>query len=193
MRRLKVLEHMSLDGVIQHATDEDFPYKEWFVPFMSEDGGRFVLDAQGEDFDLLLGRRTYDDWSVQWGRDGTGPFAEAFARCTKYVAAHRTDSLDWGPVVALGPDLAGDVRRLKGAGGPDLVVWGSSTLTSVLLEAGLVDELVLLIYPVLLGVGKRLFSPATPAQNLVLLTSATTTTGVTVNRYKQAGPVPTQR
>lgn len=160
MRKLRIFEHISLDGVIQHGgdLDGDFRYGDWTAPFRSPAGAQAVVEAQGERFDFLLGRRTYDLWSAFWPTVTGGPFAHAMNAATKYVATHRPDGLEWGPVQVLGPDIVEDVRRLRAADGPDLIVSGSSTLTSVLLDAGLIDDVVLMVYPVLLGRGKRLFS-----------------------------------
>lgn len=184
MRKIKIIEHISLDGVIQHSIDDDFRYEGWFVPFMSSEGGAAVIAAQGEHFDLLLGRRTYDEWSASWGRAEPSPLADRFAAATKYVVTHRPDDLAWGPVTAIGTDVVESIRELRAQGGPDLVVWGSSTLTSMLLDRRLVDELTLITYPVLLGAGKRLFADGTPALALDPLSSTSTTTGVVITTYR---------
>ena len=113
------------------------------------------MAAQGECFDLLLGRRTCDVWSGFWPKAPSGPMADGFNAATKYVATHRPESLQWGPFEGLGPDIVEGLRRIKSHGGPGLVLWGSSTLTSTLPEHGLADEVVLTVYPVLLGTGKR--------------------------------------
>src|SRR3954470_11966700 len=144
MRKLKIIEHISLDGVIQHSADDgDFPYSDWTAPYRTPAGRDAVLAAHGERFDLLLGRRTYDIWSRFWPTAPSSPMGEAINAATKYIATHRPDSLAWGPVEAVGPDLADDVRRIKSQSRPDLILWGSSTLTPVLLEQGLADEVML--------------------------------------------------
>src|SRR5436190_22610726 len=145
MRELKIMEHISLDGVIQHSADDgDFPYGDWTTPYRTPAGRDAVLAAQGERFDLLLGRRTYDLWSGFWPKAPGSPMADRLNAATKYVATHRPESLAWGPVQGLGPDLVEGVRRIKSQGGPDLVLAGSSTLTSMLLEQGLADEVLLI-------------------------------------------------
>ncbi len=111
---------------------------------------------------------------------------------TKYVATHRPDSLAWGPFEGLGPDIVEDVRRIKASGGPDLILSGSSTLTSVLLEHGLADEVVLIVYPVLLGKGKRFFSEGTPARAFLLADTKALPSGIVINAYKAAGPLKNQ-
>jgi dihydrofolate reductase len=103
------------------------------------------------------------------------------------VVTHRPDSLAWGPFEALGPDVVEGVRRLKSRAGADLVLWGSSTLTSTLLAHGLADELLLLVYPVLLGTGKRLFAQGTPPQSFELASAKAMPSGIVFSAYKAAG------
>lgn len=191
MRSLKIIEHVSLDGVIQNTTDDDgFPYSDWTAPYRSPEGGQAVLDAHGESFDLLLGRRTYDTWSGFWPTVPGTPIADRINAATKYVATHRPESLGWGPVEGLGPDVVDGVRRIKAEDGPSIVVSGSSSLTSTLLEHGLADEVLLIVYPVLLGTGKRLFAEGTPAQSFEFAgTTTTTPSGLMLNTYKVAGPL----
>ena len=131
------MEHVSLDGVISPPGDSDFAKGGWSAPYRTPAGAAALAEAQGANFDLLLGRRTYDQWADFWPKVKGGPFANGLNAATKYVATHRPDSLGWGPVECLGTDLVEGVRRLKSMNGPDLIVWGSSTLTSVLLEKGL--------------------------------------------------------
>lgn len=189
MRKLKIIEHVSLDGVIQHGTDSDqgFRYGEWTAPYRTPTGAATVLAAYGERFDLLLGRRTYDLWSGFWPRAPKSPIADRLNAATKYVVTHRPQSLEWGPFEIVGPDLVEGARRIKAQHGADLVVSGSSTLTSGLLEHGLADELVLLVYPVLLGNGKRLFADGTPARTFTLDNSTALPSGILVNSYKFSG------
>jgi dihydrofolate reductase len=190
MRKLKLIEHISLDGVIQAGQDKDggFPYGDWSAPYRTPAGLAMVLEMYGERFDLLLGRRTYDLWSQFWPKAPQSPMADRLRAATKYIVTHRPESLEWGPFEAVGPDLVEGVRRIKAKDGPDLILSGSSTLTSVLLEHGLADEVLLLVNPVLLGQGKRFFAEGTPAQTLVFQSTQTSPTGVLVNSYKVAGP-----
>jgi dihydrofolate reductase len=189
VRKVRIFEHVSLDGVIQHAGDGDggFAYGDWTAPYRSPAGAQAVAEAQGSGFDLLLGRRTYDLWSAFWPAIKGGPFAGAINAATKYVATHRPDGLAWGPVETLGADVAEAVRRLKTKGGGDLIVSGSSTLTSLLLDHGLVDDVVVMVYPVLLGRGKRIFSDRHDARELALVSTKATPTGVLVNTYRHVG------
>lgn len=92
MRKLKIIEHISLDGVIQHSADDgDFPYSDWIAPYRTPAGLAAVLAAQGESFDLLLGRRTYDIWSGSWAKAPSSPMADGLNAATKYVATHRPE------------------------------------------------------------------------------------------------------
>ncbi len=188
MRKLKIIEHISLDGVIQHSADgDDFPYSDWTAPYRSPAGRDALLAAQGERFDLLLGRRTYDIWSGFWPKAPSSPMADGLNAATKLVVTHRPESLEWGPFKGIGPDLVEGVRRIKSENGPDLILWGSSTLTSTLLEYGVADEVLLAVYPVLLGTGKRLFAEGTPAHSFELVSTTATPSGVLLNTYKVIG------
>ena len=187
MRTIKIMEHISLDGVIQHEEGDGFAHGNWTAPYRSPAGLAAVVEAQGSRFDLLLGRRTYDSWADFWPRAGDSPIANGLNAATKYVATHRPDSLNWGPVGDLGTDILAGIVNLKSTEGPDLIVWGSSTLTSVLLGQGLVDEIVLLVYPVLLGRGKRFFSVIADPCELTFVSSKVTSTGVLINTYWHVG------
>ncbi len=191
MRKIRILAHSSLDGVIQHENDENFVHGNWTVSFRSPAGLAAVEEAQGSPFDLLLGRHTYDLWSDYWPKAGNTPIANGLNAATKYVATHRPDSLEWGPVGDLGADTIAGIHGLKATDGPDLIVWGSSTLTSVLLGQGLVDEVVLLVYPVLLGRGKRFFSDSVDPCELALVSTKVTSTGVLINTYRYVGSLRT--
>ena len=193
MRKLTIMEHISLDGVIQHSADDNgFPYSDWTAPYRSPEGREAVTAAQGERFDLLLGRRTYDLWSGYWPKAPSSPMSDAINAATKYIATHRPESLEWGPFEGLGPDLVEDLRRIKSRHGPDLILWGSSTLTSTLLEHGLADEILLLVYPVLLGKGKRFFAEGTPPRAFELAGTKALSSGIVINAYKAAGPLKNQ-
>jgi dihydrofolate reductase len=187
MRKIRIMEHVSLDGVISPPGDSDFARGGWSAPYRAPTGAVALAEAQGATFDLLLGRRTYDLWADFWPKVKGGPFADGLNAATKYVATHRPESLGWGPVGDLGTDVMAGVRRVKSTDGPDLVVWGSSTLTSVLLEQGLVDEVVLVVYPVLLGQGKRFFSVSADPRELALVSTKATSTGVLINTYRHVG------
>jgi dihydrofolate reductase len=191
VRKLRIFEHISLDGVIQVAEgpqDAGFPYGDWTAPYRSPEGFAAITAAYGERFDVLLGRRTYDLWSQFWPK-ANGPMADRLNAATKYVVTHRPESLAWGPFQGIGPDVANGVRALKAKDGPDLILAGSSTLTSALLEHGLADEVNLLVNPVLLGKGKRFFADGTPPRALALESTKALPSGILVNRYTAAGPL----
>ncbi len=188
MRKVKICEHISLDGVIQQSADEnDFPYSDWSAPYRTPAGRDLLLALYGESFDLLIGRRTHDLLSGFWPKAPKSPIADRLNAAKKYVATHRPESLEWGPFEGVGPDLVEDVRRIKSHGAPDLILFGSSTLTSVLLEHGLADEMVLLVDPVLLGKGKRIFADGTPPRSFELAGTQALPSGIVINTYKAAG------
>lgn len=195
MRKLKIIEHISLDGVIQVSGDDgddgDFPYGDWTAPYRTPAGRDAMLAAHGERFDLLLGRRTYDSWSLWWPKAPSSPIADRLNAATKFVATHHPQSLEWGPFEGLGPDIVESIRHLKSQDGPDLVLSGSATLTSMMLEQGLADEVVLAVYPALLGTGKRFFAEGTPARVFELVSTQATPSGIILSTYKVAGPLKT--
>jgi dihydrofolate reductase len=117
--------------------------------------------------------------------------ADGLNAATKHVATHRPESLEWGPFEALGPDIVEGIRRIKSHDGPDLILWGSSTLTSTLLEHGLADEVVLAVYPVLLGTGKRFFADGTPPRSFELVSTNAFPSGIIFSAYKVVGPLKT--
>jgi dihydrofolate reductase len=193
MRKLRIFEHISLDGVIQATADENnFPYSDWSAPYRTPAGREMLLARYGEKFDLLLGRRTYDMWSSFWPKAPSSPMADRLNAARKYVATHRPESLEWGPFEAVGSHIIEGIRRIKSQDGPDVLLIGSSTLTSTVLENGLADEVVLLVDPVLLGTGKRLFADGTPARAFDLASTTATPTGIVVNSYKPVGSLKNQ-
>ena len=192
MRKLRITELISLDGVIQQSADDgDFPYGNWSAPYRTAAGRDALAAAHGGSYDLLLGRRTYDMWSGYWPKAPSGPMADGLNAAKKYVVTHHPDSLEWGPFEGVGSDFVEGIRRIKSQDGPDLVLWGSSTLTSPLLEHGLADEVLLIVYPVMLGTGKRLFAEGTAARSLELVSTHALPSGVTFSLYKFAGPLKT--
>ena len=186
MRKLKVVEHISLDGVIQLSGDGDFPFGTWTEPYRTPAGRDALLAAYGEGFDLLLGRRTYDAWSGSWAKAPSSPMADRLNAATKYVVTHRSESLEWGPCEAVLPDVVESIRRIKSRNGPDLILAGSMTLASTVLEHGLADDLLLIVYPVVLGGGRRLFADGTPPRSLELVDTRAMPSGVVFGSYKIA-------
>jgi len=201
MRKLIVAEFMSLDGVIQSpgGPDEDpsggFRLGGWQVPYPDDAIGEAVMDLFSQPFELLLGRRTYDIWAAYWPRIGASspdhPIAGPFNSVRKYVATHRPESLDWQNSHALEGDLADAVRALQRRGDANLLTWGSGEMVRQLLAAGVVDELRLMIHPVLLGRGRRLFGDDAQPSAFTLAHSASTPSGVLIARYVRGGEVRT--
>ncbi|MGN6381521.1 MAG: dihydrofolate reductase family protein [Dyella sp.] len=196
MRKLIVPAFITLDGVIQSPgnPDEDttngFTRGGWFWPYADE-ATDAMEDLFQRPFELLLGRRTYNVFAGFWpnvAQDsplrGT---ADLFNRTTKHVATHRSDSLDWSHSRALGADAVAAVRELKQSDGPDLLTQGSSELVQQLLATDLVDELILIVVPILLGTGKRLFDESAQPTAFRLLSSTTSSKGNVVNHYVREG------
>lgn len=201
MRKLIVAEHISLDGVIQSpgAPEEDssgdFRLGGWIVPYADEATGQELQDLLSQPFELVLGRRTYDIFAAYWPRvpaeSGSRAIADVFNGVPKHVATHRSDRLDWQNSHALEGDLADAIRALKQQGGANLLTWGSAEMVRQLLAVGLVDELRLMIYPVVLGHGKHLFGDSTHPSAFTLARSTRTPSGVLLTRYARSGEVRT--
>ena len=198
MRKLIVAEHISLDGVIQapggpnEDPSGDFRLGGWSVPYADQAIGQAVEDLLSQPFELLLGRHTYDIWAAYWPRVQAGhAIADRFNRVAKHVATHRAGALSWQNSHALKGDLADAVRALKEQNGASLLTWGSGEMVRQLLAAGLVDELRLVIYPVLLGRGKRLFDDRARASAFTLVDSTSTPAGALITRYVRSGEVRT--
>jgi len=197
MRRVVAAAFVSLDGVMQApgGPTEDptggFAFGGWIVPYSDEATGEWVMSLFAEPFDLLLGRKTYEIFAAHWPfMPADDPIAEPFNRVTKYVATRTGAPLTWANSVAL-TDAAADVARLKQQDGPTLLTQGSGDLLRTLMAQGLVDEFRVITYPVILGRGKRLFSPDAAPIGLKLTRSAVSSTGATLGVYEPAGPVRT--
>jgi dihydrofolate reductase len=195
MRKLIVLEQITLDGVIQApgGPDEDpsggFAYGGWIAPYSDEPLGKLVRKRMDLPFDLLLGRKTFEIWQSYWPLHAdVWPGANT---ATKYVASHTLTSSAWQPSVFLNGDVAAKVRELKAQPGPDLNVWGSGNLLQTLIKHDLVDAFWLLIYPITLGTGKRLFADGTIPAAFKVTESNVTPSGVMVVNYARAGDVTT--
>jgi len=185
MRKLKIIEHISLDGVIQTSgPDDDFPYGDWTAQYRSPAGLQIVNELYGKTCDVLCGRRTYDLLASVWPKIPKSEMGERLTAATKYVVTHRPESLQWGPAEAIGTDLVENVRRIKARSGPDLIVMGSATLISVLLDNGLADEVILLVNPIALGKGKRFFEGGSLPRGFALGGSRALPSGIVVNIYK---------
>lgn len=198
MRKVIGAAFVSLDGVMQApgGPEEDqsggFKFGGWMAPISDEEVGAHIGQLFEGDFDLLLGRRTYDIFAAYWpffGDEGEDAFiARSFNKAAKYVVTGGEQPLDWANSHRLA-DL-GALARLKATDGPDLVIQGSSTLYPQLLAAGLIDRMTLMIFPVVLGRGKRLLDGET-SRSLKLVEHKVTPGGVVIAAYEPAGPVAT--
>ena len=199
MRRIIVASFTSLDGVMQApgAPQEDptggFTLGGWTVPYFDEALGASLGEIFGRPFDLLLGRKTYDIFAAYWPHvaDPNGPIAGPFNRVTKYVASRSSPKLTWQNSRLLGDDIVASLKKLKGEDGPDLLVQGSSNLLQTLWTHRLIDEFSVLIFPLVLGKGKRVFGDGAIPTALKLVKSQSYPTGVIVANYQPAGEVKT--
>ncbi|MEA2431588.1 MAG: hypothetical protein QOF65_1770 [Thermoleophilaceae bacterium] len=187
MGKIVVTEFVSLDGVMEDpGGSEDFQHGGWSFEFSrGEDGDKFKLDEAMEAEALLLGRKTYEGFADAWpSRDGE--FADKFNNMPKYVVSSTLNDPDWNNSTVLSGDLADDVAQVKGRHDGDVVVHGSAQLVQGLLEQGLVDELRLMVFPVVLGSGRRLFGETSDKKPLKLADSKTVGDGVSILVYEPA-------
>jgi dihydrofolate reductase len=193
MRKIIAITQVSLDGVMQApgGPEEDprggFTHGGWAMPFFDDDAGQTVDETIATEFDLLLGRRTYEIFAAYWPYQGDNPIAKAFDKATKYVVTRTLDQLDWKKSQRLGDDVVNELRRLKASDGPVFHVWGSGELLQTLIAADLVDEFRVWVFPLLLGKGKRLFENGLPPRGLTLTQTRGTPTGIVLNTYHPAG------
>ena len=198
MRKLTGAVFQSLDGVMQapggpeEDPTSDFHLGGWSFHFWDESleqpFGK-VIDA---DYDLLLGRRTYDIFSAYWPDNQDNPIGSKFQRINKYVLTHSNEPLQWENSHKIaGANAADAVASLKQSEGRDLLIQGSSTLYPPLLAAGLIDRLVLMTFPVLLGPGKRIYDGLQSSGAFKLVESAVSDKGVVFGAYEPSGPVQT--
>jgi dihydrofolate reductase len=188
MGRIVVTEFISLDGVIEApGGGEDYKYGGWsFEISRGEEGDNFKLDETRESEALLLGRRTYEGFADAWP-SREGEFADKFNNMPKYVVSSTLKEPEWtNTTVIIGDDLAAEVSRLKQELDGDIVVHGSAQLVQALVEQGLVDELRLMVFPVLLGSGKRLFGETSDKRPLRLADSKIVGDGVAILTYAPA-------
>jgi len=184
----------TLDGVIQgpggpsEDTTGGFRFSGWLPPVGDDAIHEKIGELFGRPFDLLLGRRTYDIFAAYWpyAPDEMGEIRDPFDKCTKYVVTHRDDALEWQNSRKVTIE---DLRAIKQGDGPDIVIQGSSTLYPQLLEAGLLDQLTLMISPIVLGTGKRLFGEGTPPRTLKMTSHKVSNTGSIIATFEPAGPV----
>ncbi|HLO20240.1 MAG TPA: dihydrofolate reductase family protein [Sphingomicrobium sp.] len=198
MRKLTGAVMLSLDGIMQApgGPEEDptqkFELGGWVFPFWDESGDaqfdKFLVEP---DYDLLLGKRTYDIFAAYWPYNVDNPIGERFQRINKYVLTHSDEPLEWENSSKLSGDTAAAVSELKESEGRDLLIQGSSTLYPPLLSAGLIDRFLMITYPVLLGHGKSIFDGTTSPSRMKLLDHFVSDSGVLFNTYEPAGQVQT--
>lgn len=195
MRKIFSITHVSLDGIMQapggpeEDTSNHFKLGGWAMAFGDEAGGKVIDEVIARDFDLLLGRRTYDIFAGYWPERDDNPIGKAFNRARKYVVTHQLEPLKWEKSQRVGGDVVKEISALKGSEGPELHIWGSSQLLQTLIAADLIDEFQLWVYPVVLGEGKRLFGLGLPPRSFDLIKTKSTPAGVLVNIYQPAGPL----
>ena len=189
MRRIIACEFMTLDGVIQNEENDGdgFKYGGWFFPYADEVTGAVVQERLAKPVDLLLGRKTFDGWETFWPTHSN--FWPNVMTATKYVASNTRDSSAWQPTVFLSGDLAEKVRQLKQTDGPDLHVFGSADLLQTLFKEDLVDALELMIIPVTLGSGKRLFQDGTIPASFKVTSGQVAPKGIIIATYERDGDV----
>jgi dihydrofolate reductase len=195
MRKLIVLEFITLDGVMQapggqkEDTSGGFKYGGWTVPYSDEFFGKVMAEQMKGPFELLLGRKTYEIFASYWPQHSEG--WPGINEAKKYVVSHEDMKLEWENSILLKENVVEEIKNLKLQKGPDLKVWGSGNLVQTLLKNDLVDELWLKIYPVTLGAGKRLFAEGTMPAAFTLFDSKILPKGIIVASYKRAGEVKT--
>ncbi|AZO11919.1 MULTISPECIES: dihydrofolate reductase family protein [unclassified Mesorhizobium] len=196
MRKIIAATFVSLDGVMQApgGPEEDpvggFKFGGWTFHYFDEVAGAALDELFSKPFALLLGRRTYDIFAAYWPYQ-KDKIADAFNPATKYVATHRPDSLTWENTHSLGPDVVARLRQLTEEDGPDLLIQGSGNLIQTLLANGLIDEIRLMIFPLLLGKGKRLFGDGAMPAAFRLTRSQASSTGVIMANYERSGEIRT--
>ncbi len=196
MRRIVGAAFSTLDGVIQgpggpsEDTTGGFRFSGWLPPVGDEAIDQKIGELFGRPFDLLLGRRTYEIFAAYWpyAPDEMAEIRDPFNKCTKYVVTHHDGPLEWQNSQRVDIEA---LRKIKQGDGPDLVIQGSSTLYPQLIEAGLLDELTLMISPIVLGEGKRLFGDGTPPRTMKMTSHRVSDRGSIIVTYQPAGPVET--
>lgn len=197
MRKVVAATFLSLDGVMQApgGPEEDtaggFSHGGWTFHYWDEVMGEAMGKAFETPFDLLLGRRTYEIFAAHWPHAGDeDPIAKVFNRVTKYVATSSDTPLTWQNSVAL-HDPAAEVAKLKQQDGPNLLIQGSSVLIQTLLKHDLIDEIDVMVFPLILGKGKRMFGEGALPAALKLVDSKASSTGVVMSRYRREGEIKT--
>ena len=187
MGRIIITEFVSVDGVMEDPGGaEDFKYGGWSFEFSrGDEGDKFKLDETADSAALLLGRATYEGFADAWP-SREGEFADKFNSMPKYVVSSTLKDPEWTNTTVLEPPVEQAVRKLKDDVDGDIVVHGSCQLTQTLLDLDLVDEVRLMVFPVVLGAGKRLFGDTSDKKRLELVDSKTVGDGVTILTYRPA-------
>ncbi|WP_061232205.1 dihydrofolate reductase family protein [Leptospira noguchii] len=195
MRKIIVLEFLTLDGVIQAGggpeedTSGGFPYGGWQVPYSDNVIGTVMKQQMNMPFDLLLGRKTFEIWAPYWPQHAD--VWPGVMSATKYVVSNTMTSNKWQPSIFLGGDIVEKINKLKQQHGPNLHVYGSANLVQTLMKHDLVDEFWLKIYPLTLGSGKRLFVDGTIPAAFKVTDSQISPNGIIIVNYERAGAVTT--
>ena len=191
MRKITACEFITLDGVIQNEENDGdgFKYGGWFFGYADEESGVVIQGRLAKPVDLLLGRKTFDIWEPYW--PGHSHFWPNVMTATKYIASNTRTSSDWQPTVFFDGELALKVRELKETDGPDLHVFGSADMLQTLFKADLVDRLELMIFPITLGTGKRLFQDGTIPAAFKMTEGQVTQNGIIIATYERNGEVKT--
>jgi dihydrofolate reductase len=197
MRKLIVQAFVTLDGVMQApgGPGEDdsggFTHGGWSVNYSDEQVGEFVAEATSKPLAMVLGRKTYDLMAAFWPTASEEEGAKTFNEAIKYVVSRGRPKLEWSNSVLIEGDAADGIAALKQEDGPELQVHGSANLIQTLLRHSLVDQFRLMVFPVVIGSGKRLFGEGTVPAGLKLLDSKTSTTGVVMGTYEPGGEIAT--
>ncbi len=189
MRKIIAAEFMTIDGVIQSSPEDGFKYEGWFFGYTDEETGAVIQKRLAKPVDLLLGRKTFDVWEPYWPTHSE--FWPNVMTATKYVASNTRTESEWQPTVFLGGDLAEEVRKLKQTDGADLYIFGSADMLQTLFKADLIDGLELMIFPITLGAGKRLFQDGAIPAAFKLTESQVSPNGIFSAKYERDGDVKT--
>jgi dihydrofolate reductase len=181
---------MQSPGGPEEDLSSGFTHGGWAMPFLDDALNQAISETIAGEFDMLLGRRTYEIFAGYWPNQGDNPIAKAFNKATKYVVTRSLDQLHWKNSQHIRGDVVDEVRRLKASDGPPLHSWGSSELLQTLIAAKLVDEYRLWVFPLVLGEGKSLFESGVPPCGLTLVETRSTPKGVLINSYQPAGLLP---
>lgn len=198
MRKLIVIEFITLDGVMQapggpeEDTSGGFKYGGWSANYWDDMMGKVIDGFMKIPFELLLGRKTYDIFAAYWPHTDQAPnVAKPYNTTKKYVVSHAPTKLSWHNSILVTGDVVSEIKKLKTMDAPDLWVWGSGNLLQTLLKNNLINRMHIWTFPVTVGGGKRLFEEGVPAKGWELVSSETFTTGVIISIYEPVGSLKT--